>query len=72
MALAYPFPVDRSQAIDRLPKVYAEALRLRDAGVEDCIICEKLSIDGEALGPLLNVAEAKLLRLMESPHTQTT
>nr|WP_228820418.1 hypothetical protein [Nocardia abscessus] len=48
------------QAVDRLPFPYAEALRLRAAGVADEVIAEILTIEVEAVGPLLQMAETKL------------
>ncbi|MGY2119602.1 hypothetical protein ACW9HR_37435 [Nocardia gipuzkoensis] len=48
------------QAVDRLPFPYAEALRLRTAGVADEVIAEVLTIEVDAVAPLLRMAEAKL------------
>jgi len=52
--------MDRTSALERLPRSYSLALRLRDAGLPDDLIIECLGIEPEALGPLLLVAEAKL------------
>lgn len=46
----------------RLPEPYAEALRLHDMG-QDGAIAERLGIEPEAVGPLIELAEAKLARL---------
>lgn len=65
--------MDRTEALGRLPRAYSLALRLRDAGVDDSLIAECLSVEREALGPLFTVAEAKLADLMSrtapSSHT---
>ncbi|MDR7173068.1 DNA-directed RNA polymerase specialized sigma24 family protein [Nocardia kruczakiae] len=54
----------QNQALDRLPFPYAEALRLRAAGVKDEVIAEVLEIESDAVGPLLWMAEAKLAAIM--------
>lgn len=51
---------DEYEALHRLPFPYAEALRLRAAGVADEVIAEILTIELDAVGPLLRMAEAKL------------
>jgi DNA-directed RNA polymerase specialized sigma24 family protein len=48
----------------RLPEPYAEAIRLHDSGQDDAI-AERLGIESESVGPLIEVAEAKLARLLE-------
>jgi len=48
---------------DRLPPPYAQALLLRDCGVEADVIAEVLGIEPESVGPMLEVGEAKLARL---------
>jgi DNA-directed RNA polymerase specialized sigma24 family protein len=58
--------MDRGAALDRLPEIYANALRLRDAGLRDEDIAMRLGIPQEAVAALLRVAEAKLARLMAS------
>ena len=58
--------MDRGDALDRLPETYANALRLRDAGLRDEDIATRLGIPQEAIAALLRVAEAKLTRLMAS------
>jgi DNA-directed RNA polymerase specialized sigma24 family protein len=58
--------MDRGAALDRLPETYANALRLRDAGLRDEDIAMRLGIPPEAIAPLLRLAEAKLTRLMVS------
>ncbi|GAA1240702.1 hypothetical protein GCM10009609_00390 [Pseudonocardia aurantiaca] len=49
-----------------LTPVHSLALRLRDAHLPDPLIAECLSIEPEALGPLLEVAQAKLAALLAS------
>jgi DNA-directed RNA polymerase specialized sigma24 family protein len=55
--------VDRDQAIERLPEPYAIAVRLHEAGLDE-LIAERLGIASEAVVPLLEIAEAKLSRLL--------
>jgi DNA-directed RNA polymerase specialized sigma24 family protein len=56
--------VDRSEALELLPEAYAHALRLRDARVEPAEIARRLGIAPEALTAALELAEAKLARLL--------
>jgi hypothetical protein len=51
--------------IRRLPAPYAEALRLHEMGRDDAI-AGRLGIEPEAVGPLIELAEAKLARLQTS------
>ena len=60
----------RTEAVRRLPAVYALAIRLRDAGMSDAVIADRLGIDEVALGPLLRVAEAKLETMIGRPTTE--
>lgn len=53
------------QTVDRLPFPYAEALRLRAAGVTDDVIAEVLTLEPEAVGPLMRMAEAKLAAIRD-------
>ncbi len=55
--------VDESKdtaGIEELPSVYAEALRLRAAGMTWRDIGRRLGIEPEAVDTLLHLAEAKL------------
>ncbi|GAA2430411.1 hypothetical protein [Mycolicibacterium llatzerense] len=47
-------------ALRRLPEAHSLALRLRDAGAADEVICGYLHIDAEGLPILLEVARRKL------------
>ncbi len=47
-------------ALRRLPEAHSLALRLRDAGAADDVICDYLHIDAEGLPTLLEVARRKL------------
>lgn len=47
----------------RLPLMLGIALRLRDAGADNTCIAAALDIDTAGVGPLLEVAEAKLRHL---------
>ena len=59
--------MDRDAALDILPAAYARALRLRDAGVADDEIAQRLALDAAALTTLFEVAERKLRRAMRLP-----
>ncbi|ROS44304.1 hypothetical protein [Amycolatopsis thermoflava] len=50
----------RAEALQRLPAVYSVVLRLRDAGLPEHVIAERVGVEPEAVGPMLVVAEAKL------------
>jgi DNA-directed RNA polymerase specialized sigma24 family protein len=56
--------MDRATALSRLPEAYAQALRLRDAGLSDNAIVCRLGVPAEAMALLLRLAEAKLAHLM--------
>jgi len=62
--------VDRDAALQRLPQPYAVALRLHEDGRDD-EIAERLGIAPEAVAPLLQLAEAKLVRLLASDELGT-
>jgi hypothetical protein len=47
-------------ALRSLPEAHSLALRLRDAGVADEVICGYLRIEQESLGTLLDLARLKL------------
>lgn len=47
-------------ALRRLPDAYSLALRLRQAGVADKVICQYLEIEPEGLPGLLELARLKL------------
>jgi hypothetical protein len=51
---------ERETQLRRLPAPYGRALQLRDAGIEDTLICRYLLVQPEALPTLLRLAEAKL------------
>ena len=50
----------RAASLARLPLPYATALRMRDAGVDDVVIAQRLDVDLDALPTLMELAEAKL------------
>ena len=56
---------DRSAAIDDLPPVYGRVVRLVDAGCGLDSIAHRLELAAESVAPLLEVAEAKLTRLLQ-------
>lgn len=47
-------------ALRRLPEAHSLALRLRNAGAADEVVCTYLHIEPEGLETLLRVAEQKL------------
>jgi hypothetical protein len=55
--------VDRAARIGRLPLALAVALRLHEEGAEDALIASALAIEPEGVGPVLEVARAKLNRI---------
>ena len=55
---------DRSAAIDDLPPVYGEVVRLVDSGCDHATVARRLDIAPESVAPLLEIAEAKLTRLL--------
>ncbi len=57
--------MDRASALESLPEVYARALRLREEGCVNDEIARRLSIAPEAVSSTLELAEAKLGRLMQ-------
>jgi hypothetical protein len=63
--------MDRSTAIDRLPKAYAAALRLQDEGHDDNAIAIQLGMVPTAVGPLLRVAAAKLRAILAAGEDGT-
>jgi hypothetical protein len=60
----------RAESLERLPLPYAVALRLRDAGVADEVIAERVGVDRAALPTFMRVAEAKLATASDEPPTQ--
>ncbi|MDA4110102.1 hypothetical protein [Mycolicibacterium holsaticum] len=50
----------RAESLTQLPLPYATALRLRDAGVDDEVIAERVGVEVDALPTFMRVAEAKL------------
>ena len=54
----------RAGALAELPTVYALALRLRDEGEPPDRIARLLGVEPEAVGPLLEVATAKLAEIL--------
>ena len=63
--------MDRSTAIDRLPEVYATALRLQDEGHDDKAIAARLDLAPAAVGPLLRMAAAKLHSILTAREEDT-
>ena len=54
----------RTGALAELPTVHALTLRLRDAGGPPDRIAKLLGVEPEAVGPLLEVASAKLEEIL--------
>jgi hypothetical protein len=59
----------RAESLERLPLPYATALRLRDAGIADAMIAERVGVDQAALRTFMRVAEAKLAAASDEPPT---
>lgn len=57
----------RAASLERLPLPYAVALRLRDAGIADAVIAERVGVDESALATFMRVAEAKLAAACDQP-----
>lgn len=60
--------IDRATSLERLPLPYATALRLRDDGVADQVIAERVGVDADLLPMFMRVAEAKLAAAVDSPN----
>lgn len=56
--------MNRDEALALLPAAYATALRLRHAGADHAAIAARLDLPVEAVPILLNIADAKLARLL--------
>ena len=56
--------MDRDKALAKLPTAYAEAIRLREQGIDDASIASFLGLEPEAMDSLFRLAEAKLKRLV--------
>ncbi|MDQ3153095.1 MAG: hypothetical protein M3R63_15725 [Actinomycetota bacterium] len=59
--------MDPDDARAALPEVYAEALRLRDQGLDQEEIAARLSVPVSAMASLLWLASAKLSTLLADP-----
>jgi hypothetical protein len=58
--------MDEESVLARLPEAYAAALRLRRQGLGEEAIAAQLELEPQAVGPLLRLAEAKLVALHHS------
>jgi DNA-directed RNA polymerase specialized sigma24 family protein len=56
--------MDRTEALDALPKPYGKALRLRDAGLPASTIGKETGVPADAVPTLLEVGERKLAALL--------
>jgi len=61
--------VDRFSALGELPALHAVAIRLRDEGVDDRVIAAALAIAPKDVPVFLDLAEAKLARLVATEIT---
>lgn len=65
-----PTDEPRTEYLQWLPLPYATALRLRDAGIADEVIAERVGVDLDALATFMRLAEAKLAAVAsEQPPT---
>jgi DNA-directed RNA polymerase specialized sigma24 family protein len=62
--------MDRDAAMFKLPHIYATALRLRDAGLDEAEIAARLEMTRPAVGRLLHAAETKLAELLRTTPAQ--
>jgi hypothetical protein len=60
-------PDDYEAALRSLPEAHSLALRLRDAGVADDVICGYLHIEPEGFATLLDLARRKLNTALDKP-----
>jgi DNA-directed RNA polymerase specialized sigma24 family protein len=58
--------VDRADAINSLPPSYQRVLLLVASGRSEDEIARQLDLDGSAVRPLVDLAEAKLARLTDT------
>lgn len=58
--------MEPAEALARLPRPYAVALRLRADGAGDALIAARVGVEPEAVGPLLRIARAKLRAMRDS------
>lgn len=56
--------MDREEALEELPSVYALLLRWRRYGVSDAAIAERLEVEPSSVPLLVRLAEAKLMALL--------
>jgi DNA-directed RNA polymerase specialized sigma24 family protein len=61
-----PDRADQNAAFDRLPEIYAAALRLRDERCTNAEIAERLGVEREGVSTLLLLAQAKLAVIRRS------
>jgi hypothetical protein len=64
--------MDIEAAFSRLPETHVAALRLRARGFDDDAIAAALTLEPEAVAPLLRIAEAKLGTLTAEGRDPTT
>jgi DNA-directed RNA polymerase specialized sigma24 family protein len=62
--------MNRETALETLTPAYAEALRLRDEGVDHATIAARLGLPVEAVPNLLELAQAKLDTLLVLPAAE--
>jgi DNA-directed RNA polymerase specialized sigma24 family protein len=63
--------MNRELALSELTLAYAEALRLRDQGVDHAAIAARLDLPVEAVPNLLELAQAKLDTLLALPVVES-
>jgi len=61
--------MDRHEALDLLPPLYAVALRLEEAGADPAVIAEGVGINPQAVPAFLEVAHGKLVRILRGDGT---
>jgi DNA-directed RNA polymerase specialized sigma24 family protein len=62
--------MDRDDALELLPPMYAVALRLVDAGAEPALIATAAGIELESVPAFVELARAKLAAVSDRPNPQ--
>jgi len=63
--------MDRAAAVAALPEVYRQAIALRDDGATGSEIARALEIEEASVGPLLEIGDNKLARLLDAGEVVT-
>ena len=64
--------MDRQIAVSQLPDLHAQAIRLRDRGFDPSDIALELDLPAESMSAVLDIADAKLARLLAASDAEAT